>query len=70
MLMRCSFITTDVNPYYDSFVRWQFEVLHKQVCRTTDGWLGTRRPCHLSADLCVLCEVLVACCSSGQNCQG
>ena len=26
----CSFITTDVNPYYDSFVRWQFEVLHKQ----------------------------------------
>ena len=19
-----SFITTDVNPYYDSFVRWQF----------------------------------------------
>jgi hypothetical protein len=26
-----SFITTDVNPYYDSFVRWQFEVLHKQV---------------------------------------
>lgn len=27
---RRSFITTDVNPYYDSFVRWQFEVLHKQ----------------------------------------
>lgn len=27
----CSFITTDVNPYYDSFVRWQFNVLHKQV---------------------------------------
>jgi leucyl-tRNA synthetase len=26
-----SFITTDVNPYYDSFVRWQFEVLYKQV---------------------------------------
>ena len=24
-------MTTDVNPYYDSFVRWQFEVLHKQV---------------------------------------
>lgn len=29
-LPHCSFITTDVNPYYDSFVRWQFEVLHKQ----------------------------------------
>lgn len=29
-LPECSFITTDVNPYYDSFVRWQFEVLHKQ----------------------------------------
>ncbi|KAI8815204.1 hypothetical protein BJ742DRAFT_746347 [Cladochytrium replicatum] len=24
---RRSFITTDVNPYYDSFVRWQFNVL-------------------------------------------
>jgi len=24
---RRSFITTDVNPYYDSFVRWQFETL-------------------------------------------
>uniref|UniRef100_A0A0K0DF01 leucine--tRNA ligase n=1 Tax=Angiostrongylus cantonensis TaxID=6313 RepID=A0A0K0DF01_ANGCA len=24
---RRSFITTDVNPYYDSFVRWQFEKL-------------------------------------------
>lgn len=27
---RRSFITTDVNPYYDSFVRWQFNTLHKQ----------------------------------------
>lgn len=25
-----SFITTDVNPYYDSFVRWQMAVLHRQ----------------------------------------
>ena len=24
---RRSFITTDVNPFYDSFVRWQFETL-------------------------------------------
>ena len=24
---RRSFITTDVNPYYDAFVRWQFELL-------------------------------------------
>jgi leucyl-tRNA synthetase len=24
---RRSFITTDVNPYYDSFVRWQFRKL-------------------------------------------
>ena len=24
---RRSFITTDVNPYYDSFIRWQFETL-------------------------------------------
>jgi leucyl-tRNA synthetase len=27
---RRSFITTDVNPYYDSFVRWQFETLYSQ----------------------------------------
>ena len=27
---RRSFITTDRNPYYDSFVRWQFELLRKQ----------------------------------------
>ena len=26
---RRSFITTDVNPYYDSFVRWQFNCLKK-----------------------------------------
>ena len=26
---RRSFITTDVNPFYDSFVRWQFETLLK-----------------------------------------
>lgn len=26
---RRSFITTDVNPYYDSFVRWQFNLLKK-----------------------------------------
>lgn len=27
---RRSFITTDVNPYYDSFVRWQFNTLRRQ----------------------------------------
>jgi leucyl-tRNA synthetase len=27
---RRSFITTDVNPFYDSFVRWQFETLLKK----------------------------------------
>lgn len=25
---RRSFITTDVNPFYDSFIRWQFDSLH------------------------------------------
>lgn len=29
-----SFVTTDINPYYDSFIRWQFWTLHKQVCAT------------------------------------
>ena len=27
---RRSFITTDANPYYDSFVRWQLNTLKKQ----------------------------------------
>jgi leucyl-tRNA synthetase len=27
---RRSFITTKINPYYDSFIRWQFEVLRAQ----------------------------------------
>jgi len=27
---RRSFITTDVNPYYDSFIRWQFRTLDKR----------------------------------------
>ena len=27
---RRSFITTDVNPYYDSFVRWQFNMLKRK----------------------------------------
>lgn len=29
MSILCSFITTDVNPFYDSFVRWQFHTLLK-----------------------------------------
>jgi hypothetical protein len=28
---RRAFITTDMNPYYDSFVRWQFWTLYKKV---------------------------------------
>ena len=28
---RRSFITTDVNAYYDSFIQWQFRLLKKQV---------------------------------------
>uniref|UniRef100_A0A0E9QU68 Uncharacterized protein n=1 Tax=Anguilla anguilla TaxID=7936 RepID=A0A0E9QU68_ANGAN len=27
---RRSFITTDVNPFYDSFVRWQFITLKER----------------------------------------
>ena len=27
---RRSFITTDANPYFDSFARWHFEKLHKR----------------------------------------
>jgi leucyl-tRNA synthetase len=28
---RRSFITTDVNPYYDAFIRWQFNNLKRMV---------------------------------------
>ena len=28
---RRSFITTDVNPFYDGFIQWQFRTLCKQV---------------------------------------
>ena len=28
-----SFVTTDINPYYDSFVKWQFWTLYNKVCR-------------------------------------
>ena len=27
---RRSFITTDVNPYYDAFIQWQFNVLKRK----------------------------------------
>lgn len=27
---RRSFITTDINPYYDSFIRWQFNTLRRR----------------------------------------
>lgn len=27
---RRSFVTTDINPYYDSFVRWQFLTLKER----------------------------------------
>uniref|UniRef100_A0A8C4R6J2 leucine--tRNA ligase n=1 Tax=Eptatretus burgeri TaxID=7764 RepID=A0A8C4R6J2_EPTBU len=33
---RRSFLTTDANPYYDSFVRWQFGLLQRQ-CRVKFG---------------------------------
>jgi hypothetical protein len=31
---RRSFITTDVNPFYSSFIEWQFRTLYKQVLRS------------------------------------
>ena len=27
---RRSFITTEINPYYDAFIRWQFNTLYKK----------------------------------------
>ena len=39
---RRSFVTTDVNPYYDSFIRWQFNILREQV--RTSNCLGYDQP--------------------------
>lgn len=54
---RRSFITTDMNPYYDSFTRWQFWTLKRQA---------RPRPCahfalhdsHYTA-LCIACSPFV-----------
>lgn len=49
---RRSFITTSVNPYYDSFIRWQFRLLKERgrvkfgkrpnVYSALDGQVGGR----------------------------
>eukprot|EP01028_Stygiella_incarcerata_P009300 TRINITY_DN4376_c0_g1_i1.p1 TRINITY_DN4376_c0_g1~~TRINITY_DN4376_c0_g1_i1.p1 ORF type:complete len:1110 (-),score=325.02 TRINITY_DN4376_c0_g1_i1:211-3249(-) len=41
---RRSFITTDVNPFYDSFVRWQFENLREQKKITFGSRLSVFSP--------------------------
>ncbi|CAG9463515.1 unnamed protein product [Pedinophyceae sp. YPF-701] len=41
---RRSFITTDVQPYYDSFVRWQFNTLRKQGRVVKDKRLAVYSP--------------------------
>ena len=40
---RRSFITTDVNPFYDGFIQWQFRTLRKQV-HTLAGLAAMLRP--------------------------
>lgn len=32
-----SFVTTDINKYYDSFIQWQFWTLHEQVQQGENG---------------------------------
>lgn len=60
---RRSFITTDVNPYYDSFVRWQFELLHKQVRRQHSGAAAQRLPGPRWHVRCLLWARLLLCAS-------
>ena len=36
---RRSFITTDVNPFYDGFIQWQFRTLRKQARPWSAGLL-------------------------------
>lgn len=77
-----SFITTDVNPYYDSFVRWQFEVLHKQA--SGGGASRAVRSAHHRGAAAVIATAAsqpcwwvgrLTCCrrtehAAGQDCQG
>eukprot|EP00419_Tripos_fusus_P007549 CAMPEP_0172687916 /NCGR_PEP_ID=MMETSP1074-20121228/22044_1 /TAXON_ID=2916 /ORGANISM="Ceratium fusus, Strain PA161109" /LENGTH=1244 /DNA_ID=CAMNT_0013507459 /DNA_START=49 /DNA_END=3783 /DNA_ORIENTATION=- len=46
---RRSFITTDMNPYYDAFVRWQFQKLRSQYLdngkRQSIFSIATQQPC-------------------------
>ena len=42
---RRSFVTTDVNPYYDAFIRWQVRALHyreQPLHRRTPSLCGRR----------------------------
>lgn len=50
---RRSFITTSVNPYYDSFIRWQFEVLREKK-RVK---FGTRPAVYSALDGQVRCSI-------------
>ena len=52
---RRAFITTDMNPYYDSFVRWQFWTLYKQV-RIWGGGV-----CVWCVCVCVWCVCVCVC---------
>ena len=68
---RRSFITTDVNPYYDSFIRWQFGVLRRQVqalsCMADldRSDLIEERPDKVAA-ACGACMALKRCCCVGR----
>jgi leucyl-tRNA synthetase len=52
---RRAFITTDMNPYYDSFVRWQFWTLYKQA---RFGFVCVRVSC-----VCVCVRACVRACA-------
>ena len=54
---RRSFITTDRNPYYDSFVRWQFELLRRQGRVVKDKRCASAVwGVYCDAAACVLCR--------------
>jgi leucyl-tRNA synthetase len=58
---RRSFITTSINPYYDSFIRWQFRLLNERgrvkfgkrpnVYSPLDGQVGPSPSCVISFPL-------------------
>lgn len=61
-----SFVTTDLNKYYDSFIQWQFWTLYSKVLRAV--WaLRCRQPLQHPAPVPAWLEVLLSCLAAAHS---